>query len=171
MGLGYVTATRGGSHQDARPVYRPDDPENDPGFEPQPLYCMRTQNHSALGDSLVLCRFAFERMFGMELGENSHEEVPLIRHVTGWDMDLDELMQIGERIYNLERVINVGRGECRSREKLPWRIANEPIPDGPSKGWYCPDGELQTMLDRYYQLRGWDSNGIPTPEKLRDLGL
>jgi aldehyde:ferredoxin oxidoreductase len=48
---------------------------------------------------------------------------------------------------------------------------HEPIPDGPSAGMHCPPDELSAMLDRYYALRGWDSNGVPTPERLAALGL
>jgi aldehyde:ferredoxin oxidoreductase len=48
---------------------------------------------------------------------------------------------------------------------------NEPIPDGLVKGRFCPRDELDKMLDEYYRLRGWDENGIPTDEKLREPGL
>jgi aldehyde:ferredoxin oxidoreductase len=48
---------------------------------------------------------------------------------------------------------------------------HEPIPDGPSKGRYCAKEDLDKMLDKYYALRGWDQNGIPTNEKLAELGL
>jgi len=56
MGLGYATSTRGGSHHDTRPKY-PSEPGADPGFDDQPEHCVQTQNFTALGDSLVLCRF------------------------------------------------------------------------------------------------------------------
>jgi aldehyde:ferredoxin oxidoreductase len=48
---------------------------------------------------------------------------------------------------------------------------NEPIPDGPSRGRYCPEDELEKMLAAYYRLRGWDENGIPTPARLKELGI
>jgi aldehyde:ferredoxin oxidoreductase len=48
---------------------------------------------------------------------------------------------------------------------------NEPIPDGKLKGRYCPQEELDKMLDQYYTLRGWTRDGIPTPDKLQELGL
>ena len=168
MGLGYATSTRGGSHHDTRPTYYATDPDIDPGFEHQPEYCIQSQHNTAVGDSLVICRFLHEMAFGMQL---SNSLVPAVQQVTGWDIDLDELRTIGERIYNLERIINVNRGINRSRDALPYRVTNEPIPDGPSQGWYCPQKELDAMLDRYYQLRGWDKNGIPTYGKLSELGL
>lgn len=168
MALAYATSTRGGSHHDARPVYLADDPENDPGFDGQPEYCVNSQHNTAVGDSLVICRFLQERAFGGQLNDSL---IPVIRYVTGWDIDLDELNTIGERIYNMERMINVKRGVNRSMDTLPYRVMNEPIPDGSSKGRYCPKEELDKMLDTYYRLRGWDEDGIPSSGKLSELGL
>jgi aldehyde:ferredoxin oxidoreductase len=65
----------------------------------------------------------------------------------------------------------VREGVRRSEDVLPYRVMYEPIPDGPSKGMYCPPEELNAMLDEYYHLRGWDRNGVPTPERLQALGL
>lgn len=109
-----------------------------------------------------------ERAFGGQLNDSL---IPVIRYVTGWDIDLDELNTIGERIYNLERMINVKRGVNRSMDTLPYRVMNEPIPDGPSKGRYCPKEKLDKMLDTYYRLRGWDEDGIPSSGKLSELSL
>jgi aldehyde:ferredoxin oxidoreductase len=100
---------------------------------------------------------------------DSIEEV--IRLVTGWDMDMDEVMKIGERVYNLERLINVTRGVDRSADIPPYRVLHEPISEGPSKGRYCPEETFQQLLDEYYQIRGWDSQGKPTSEKLAELRL
>ena len=166
MGLSYATSTRGGSHHDARGIYR--DPEVDPGFDDQADYCVRSQHMTAIGDSLVMCRFLSERAFGMVLDESI---LPLIKYVTGWDCSLNELETTGERIYNLERMINVQRGVERKMDRLPYRVMNEPIPDGPVKGRHVPVSEMNTMLDNYYELRGWDKNGIPTEKKLIDLTI
>ena len=87
------------------------------------------------------------------------------------DVDVEELETIGERIYNLERLISCRRGASRIHDVLPYRTMNEPIPDGPAKGRYCPKEHLDAMLDEYYGLRGWDSNGVPTPGTLAALGL
>jgi aldehyde:ferredoxin oxidoreductase len=54
---------------------------------------------------------------------------------------------------------------------LPFRASTQPIPDGPSKGMYTPPDEFKGMLEEYYRLRGWDTNGIPTGEKLMALDL
>ncbi|MEA3487429.1 MAG: aldehyde ferredoxin oxidoreductase C-terminal domain-containing protein, partial [Thermodesulfobacteriota bacterium] len=165
MGLAYATSTRGGSHQDGRPYYAGKD---DPYSDENPEHCIDTEHNSAVGDSLVMCRFLQERAFGMKLNDSY---LPVIRYVTGWDIDLDELVAIGERIYNLERIINVKRGANRSTAMLPYRVMNESVPDGPCKGRYVPQAKLDRMLDSYYRLRGWDRDGVPANDKLSELGL
>lgn len=166
MGLAYATSTRGGSHHDARPNYT--DPETEPGFDEQPAYTIQSQNNTAIGDSLVICRFVQERVFGVRLNESY---LPVLNAITGWDVTLGELERIAERIYTLERLINVRRGADREGASLPWRVMNEPIPEGPSRGRYCPQGELEKMLSAYYRLRGWDGAGRPTTAGLEKLGI
>ena len=95
----------------------------------------------------------------------------MVRAVTGWDMTAEELEKVGERVINLERLFNVREGVRRKDDVLPWRVMHEPIPDGPSAGMYCPPEELSPMLDRYYALRGWDPDGVPTNERRAALGL
>jgi aldehyde:ferredoxin oxidoreductase len=95
----------------------------------------------------------------------------MVRAVTGWDMTLEELERVGERIINLERLFNVREGVRRAQDALPWKVMHEPIPDGPSAGAYCPPDELSAMLDEYYALRGWDGEGIPTASRLATLDL
>ena len=62
-------------------------------------------------------------------------------------------------------------GVRRSHDTLPYRVMYEPVPEGMHKGMHCPPEELEGMLDTYYKLRGWNPEGIPTPEKLQTLGL
>jgi aldehyde:ferredoxin oxidoreductase len=168
MSIGYATATRGGSHHDTRPT-----PQYAQGYdrrspEGKPEFAVRSQHFTAVDDSLVLCRFTSERGFGLYVDE---PYAAMVHAVTGWDMTVDELERIGERVINLERLFNVREGVRREHDALPWRVMHEPIPDGPSAGAYCPPEELSMMLDRYYALRGWDADGVPTPERLTTLGL
>jgi aldehyde:ferredoxin oxidoreductase len=65
----------------------------------------------------------------------------------------------------------VREGVRRSQDVLPYRVMYEPVPEGMHKGMHCPPDELNAMLDAYYALRGWTSEGIPTSEKLQSLGL
>jgi aldehyde:ferredoxin oxidoreductase len=95
----------------------------------------------------------------------------MVQAITGWDVTVDELERAGERIVNLERLYNVREGVRRASDTLPWRVMHEPIPDGPSAGMHCPPAELDAMLDRYYALRGWDADGVPTAERLSALAL
>jgi aldehyde:ferredoxin oxidoreductase len=166
MSLAYAVATRGGSHHDARPNYAAVDP--DPGFDPQPEYVLKSNYFTAVGDSLVICRFIAERGVGTPLNEDMAK---IVNAVTGWSFSLQDLEKIGERIYNLERLINVQRGVSRKDDTLPYRVMEEPIPGGPAKGRHCPQENLDHMLDRYYALRGWSSEGIPTEAKLQELDL
>lgn len=92
----------------------------------------------------------------------------LLNAATGAGYDLDELIRAGERIFNAERIFMVKAGLSRRDDSLPPRMLQEPIPDGPGRGSVC---HLEKMLDPYYQARGWDETGVPTEEKLRELGL
>jgi aldehyde:ferredoxin oxidoreductase len=168
MSIGYATATRGGSHHDTRPTpqYAQNFDRRTP--EGKPEFAVRSQHFTAVDDSLVVCRFTSERGFGLYLGE---PYATMVRAVTGWDVTVDELEQVGERIINVERLFNVREGVTRQDDVLPWRVMHEPIPDGPSAGMHCPPEELGAMLDRYYSLRGWDADGVPTKARLAALGL
>ncbi|UCH31661.1 MAG: hypothetical protein JSV05_09270, partial [Candidatus Bathyarchaeota archaeon] len=70
--------------------------------------------------------------------------------------------------YNLERLFNVREGLTRANDNLPKRLLEEPLPEGPAKGQVV---NLKPLLDAYYEFRGWNKMGIPTPEKLDELGL
>jgi len=168
LSIGYATATRGGSHHDTRPT-----PQYAAGFDRKstdgkPAFAVRSQHFTAVGDSLVVCRFTSERGFGMYVEE---PYARMMRAITGWNVTVDELERAGERIVNLERLFNVREGVRRRDDALPWRVMHEPIPDGPSAGMHCPPAELDAMLDDYYALRGWDADGVPTPARLAALSL
>jgi aldehyde:ferredoxin oxidoreductase len=62
----------------------------------------------------------------------------------------------------------VKAGFSRKDDSLPKRLTQEPLPEGAAKGSVC---HLDEMLDEYYQEQGWTNDGIPTEEKLKELGL
>jgi aldehyde:ferredoxin oxidoreductase len=168
MSIGYATSTRGGSHHDTRPTrqYGSDEP-----FTPEnaPAFAARSQHFTALGDSLTQCRFVSEGGWGKEINDRYRDA---LRYATGWALSTDDVETIGERVYTLERLVNVQRGVAdREADSLPYRVMHEPIPDGPSEGMYCPPEELERMLDDYYAFRGWTDDGVPTPETLERLSL
>ena len=168
MSIGYPTATRGGSHHDARPTLQYIGEFNRLVPQGQASFAIRTQNLTALGDSLTQCRFTSERGYGGLINENYAK---MINTVTGWSLTTEDVERLGERIYNLERVFNVREGVSKKDDQLPYRVMSQPIPSGPSKGMYCPSEELDSMLKEYYHLRGWTDQGVPTREKLLELQL
>lgn len=87
---------------------------------------------------------------------------------TGYDFNEEVLMTLGDRIYNLERLFNLKAGIDPSQDTLPKRLLDDPIPDGPLKGEVA---KLSDMLPAYYQERGWSAEGIPSEDKLQQLGL
>ncbi len=118
-------------------------------------------------DSLIICKFSRGTYY-----KEFEDLAKLYTLVTGWETTPEEMRLKGERINNLARVINVREGLGRKDDTLPWKVMNVPIPDeGPSKGAYVTQEELDLMLDDYYEVRGWTRDGIPTPEKLKALGM
>jgi aldehyde:ferredoxin oxidoreductase len=121
-----------------------------------------TQNIMCLFDALKLCKFT---LFG---GLKLTPIAQWYGMVTGVSMRLLELLHIGERLYNLKRLYNVRCGISRKDDTLPGRFltlkreGDGLIPHLP------PLGE---MLSDYYRVRGWNEEGIPTPEKRKELGL
>ena len=165
-GISYAVSHRGGTHQDGRPIYFPNESENEQSsgdrFAGMAELCASTFDNSTIGDSLVLCRFIQERTFGYALTEAYAE---YIRALTGWDdYDLAEVSETAERICTIERLISTDRGLDRNHDTLPYRVRNEPIPAGPSAGRCCDDATLETLKDQYYALRRWDDLGRPTGE-------
>ena len=92
----------------------------------------------------------------------------MLNYATGAGYTQESLLQAGERVYNLERMFLVRAGFSQADDTLPKRMLEEPMPQGAAKGQVV---ELTPMLDEFYNLRGWDQNGIPTQEKLAALGL
>jgi aldehyde:ferredoxin oxidoreductase len=119
-------------------------------------------------DSLILCKFSRGVMY-----EGLEDMAKYYRLATGLEMTAEELRKAGERINNLARVINIREGKgTREYDTLPWKIMHVPVPDeGVAKGAVVSKKEFDIGLDDYYNVRGWTKDGIPTPEKLKELGL
>ena len=168
MSLGYATSTRGGSHHDTRPTLQYGTEHDNTTPDGKPEFAVHNQHFTAVGDSLTQCRFVSERGFGGMLNDHYPR---MINAVTGWDLSLEEVERIGERIWNLERAFNVREGVGREQDVLPHRVMHEPVPEGMHQGMHCPPDELNGMLDDYYALRGWTPDGVPSPERLQALEL
>ncbi|MDR3573804.1 MAG: aldehyde ferredoxin oxidoreductase family protein [Anaerolineaceae bacterium] len=124
-------------------------------------YVILHQNASAAIDSLVICKFT-----NMAVSEEYFART--LTAVTGIPYATNDLIRVGERVWNLERLYNLREGFTRAEDTLPDRILNEPVKDGPSKGWVS---KLEPMLKEYYRGRGWDEQGVPKPHKLAELKL
>lgn len=121
----------------------------------------------AVIDSLVVCKFSRGTYF-----KEWEDMSKLYSVVTGYEMTPDELKLAGERINNIGRVFNVREGLGRKDDTLPYMVMHNPIPDeGPSKGAVFTQAELDLLLDDYYEARGWTKEGIPTEQKLKELGM
>ena len=124
------------------------------------------QDYGAISDTPIVCAFP------LDFGWLSIEFVgQLLVAATGINKfgEPGYLMKVGERICNLERCFNVRDGFSRKDDTLPKRFLTEPLQKGPAEGQIVR--HLDVVLDKYYDLRGWTHEGIPTPEKLRELGL
>ncbi len=77
-------------------------------------------------------------------------------------------MKVGERVNNLVRLFNIREGLTRDLDTLPKRFFNEPLEEGPSRGRVV---RLDQLMDEYYMVRGWDEDGVPGQEKLKELGI
>jgi aldehyde:ferredoxin oxidoreductase len=114
-----------------------------------------------LVDSSDICLFT---TFALGLPEIS----AMLRGTTGLNYSDEDMLKIGERIWNLERMFNLEAGLSKADDTLPPRLLNEPVKSGPAKGKVA---ELDVMLEEYYQTRGWYQDGLPTEEKLQDLAI
>jgi aldehyde:ferredoxin oxidoreductase len=119
------------------------------------------QNVSAAIDSLVVCKFT-------NMGVADEYFARVLSAVTGIKYATGDMTQVGERVWNMERLYNLREGFTKKDDTLPARLLQDAPTEGPSKGWVV---QLEPMLKEYYRTRGWDEQGVPTPKKLADLGL
>lgn len=126
----------------------------------KPSLVKYTQDLSAVYDSLVMCKH-----YAIEFDEDYI--ALLLSSVTGVDFSKERVLLIGERIWNLARLFNLREGLTRKDDSLPPKL-RKPLKEGPAAGKEIP---FEVMLDTYYQVRGWTKEGIPTKDKLNELGL
>ena len=118
-------------------------------------------------DSFIVCKFSRGTYY-----KELEDMTKLYTLVTGIEMTPEELKRSGERINNVARLFNIREGLGRKDDTLPYKVMHLPIQDeGPSKGAYVTQEELDLLLDDYYMARGWTRDGVPTIEKLKELGM
>ena len=129
----------------------------------------RAQDFGSVVDSLVTCKM----LVGWTHTGQTTQPAQLLEwlnQVTGWQMTIEDLIQAGERIFNLKRMISVRRGISRKDDTLPGRFLTTKLGGGVG-GTAENLPPLGTMLNEYYAHRGWAEDGIPTKEKLKALDL
>ncbi len=165
MGLSYATNNRGGCHVRGYMI-APEIagmPEKLDRFslEGKEVWTKIFQDLTSVIDSLGLCLFT-----SFALG--AQEYADLYNAATGENLTADELLACGDRIFNNERLFNLQEGYSIKDDTLPKRLLEEPMPDGPAKGHVH---QLDKLLPKYYELRGWDEKGVPTTKTKQSLGL
>jgi len=170
-GLAYMTSTRGACHLRAG-FYAPElvgkfwrwegiDRFSAVGKGPM---VATMENFMCVYDSVGLCKFSRGFYLIAKLPE-------VLEAISGLKFTEDELLKIGERIHNMKGNFNAREGVTRKDWLLPPRILQDPIPEGVSKGHKISAEEMNMMLDDYMKARGWSSDGVPSPEKLNELGI
>src|SRR5512136_702758 len=164
-GLATATSVRGGDHVYGymiSPEILGSPQKLDPYItKGKPQWVKTFQDLTAAIDASGMCLFT-----SFALGPEDYAD--LLSATTGMKIDTAELLKVGERIWNLQKLYNIKRGFGRKDDTLPARLLNEPLKEGPATGQVWRGEE---MLDEYYTLRGWDKEGTPTREKIKELGL
>ncbi|MDH3693454.1 MAG: aldehyde ferredoxin oxidoreductase family protein [Gammaproteobacteria bacterium] len=158
MGLGYATSNRGACHL-KHDTFAEDMEDQTGQGKAQP--CKDSQDRTSVIDSTGLCLFT-TAAWGIE------EFRVQLNAACDYDWSEDEITKCGERIWNLERMFNLKAGFTKADDTLPKRLLETPAPSGTAKGKVC---QLDVMLPEYYDLRGWDSEGVPTDDTLGRLGI
>ena len=159
MGLAYATAERGACHLRAFPLFV-DDP-----FKLKVLArtVIDQQNANAAKWSICFCDF-----WG---SVNTTIMADLLTAGLGRQISAEDLNKAGERIWNLNRIFNLKAGFGVRDDTLSDKITKQALKNGPHNGRVLSQADLVAMRALYYHLRGWDEEGKPNPEKLRELGL
>ncbi|MEK9556133.1 MAG: aldehyde ferredoxin oxidoreductase C-terminal domain-containing protein, partial [Gammaproteobacteria bacterium] len=165
MGLTYATSNRGACHLRSYTVASEvlgipvkTDPLTTEG---KPGLVMAFQDATAAFDASGLCIFT---SFAWGLGDIQ----PQIDAACEGDWSEAKLQEVGERIWNMEKLFNLEAGFTKEDDQLPKRLTTEAATEGPAKGLVAGVPE---MLPEYYEIRGWDKDGVPTADKLKSLGL
>ncbi|MCK5631852.1 aldehyde ferredoxin oxidoreductase, partial [Candidatus Bathyarchaeota archaeon] len=183
--LGIATSTRGADHLRSRPAI---DMYGLPGDMLKEIYggSVATDYSSydgksrmvwwqellyAVTDSIGVCKF--QTVFCAVHAPKWQEFSNLIHLATGMKLSKAELMEIGERIYTLERLFNLREGFSRKDDNLPERYFTEATPIGlpVARNKKIDRKKFEEMLNEYYELHGWDNQGVPKTETLRNLNL
>ena len=183
--LGMAVATRGADHLRSRPaidlyglpeevlerIYGGKVSSDSTSYEGKSRMIHWHELEYAVVDSLGLCKW--QTIFISVNAPSFDEWTKLIAYATGLELNRQDLMEIGERIYTIERMFNVREGFTRKDDYPPKRMFKEKTNSGPAKvkEKSLDSKKFNQLLDEYYALHGWDMEGIPKPETLTRLRL
>ena len=119
-----------------------------------------------LTDSMIVCHFTWHFPLSRE------EKIKLVNGATGHNYDFDSISKFGQRVDTLTRLFNVAEGFSRADDTLPQKFW-KPQTTGNAEGMkaFIDEKDFERSLEKYYELRGWNSKGIPTQETIEYLGL
>ncbi len=179
--LGIATSSRGADHLRSRPtldilgipaefrneIYQREINPDPTAYETKEHLIVFHEDIYAIIDSLGICKFVCHGFNSPKLLKPKHFK-ELIQISTGLDFTEQDLWNVGKRIVQTERRINVSLGVSRKDDRVPKRYFDDPMPLKPeiSQGHYIERGKFEKMLSRYYHLRGWDEEGIPPVEEV-----
>ncbi len=168
MMLAYMTCDVGAHHNRAWSITYDIETGRDTVTRDKADKVIELQHIRPLFDCLGTCRLQW-----VEIGFPLELYPPMVRAVTGLDRSLSDLLHISERVWNLTRCfwIRENQGFGRSWDMPPARYWKDEMVDGPTQGTKLTLDQIGQLLDYYYERRGWDDQGIPTPEKLAELDL
>lgn len=138
------------------------------GTEGKTQVAIWSENLVSLFNSLVTCMFAATGQYLLVgIGPTLFSEI--LNHITGWNTDYEEVMGVGERVFNAQRLFNYrlkgwDRNQDRWSDQRVYELAKRGIWRGKIVPW-------EKTLEEYYHLRGWSDRGLPTPEKLKELKI
>ena len=173
-GLNYATAYTGADHnrgyafQEIFDVPIPEKVDRNATKGKGILTVWNQDIRSVTCDCAPMCAFLMDMAMPAIACENTAN---LVNAAAGTHFTPGEIRKIGERLNNVAKLFNMGEGFTRKDDSFPKRVMTEPIKAGASKGALISQEALDEMLDEYYAERGWDKDGIPTPEKLKELGI
>jgi aldehyde:ferredoxin oxidoreductase len=166
MALAYMTSDRGACHLRSYPFGREVSGVL-PWFsrEQKAEFVKRQQDEKAAQECLGVCQFPYG------IGLLTDDLPNLLSAASGEEWTYERLCAVGERVWNVSRAFNARLGVDRQADYLPRRFSETPMPDGMGAGHALSRADQDWLLDRYYHLRGWDAQGIPTAETWERLRL
>ncbi len=165
IGLNYATSNRGACHVRgytvASEVLGIPVKTEPTATEGKPELVKAFQDATTIFDAAGVCLFT---SFAWSVADVQ----PQVQAACEGDWSMEKMGVVGERIWNLEKMYNLRAGFTKKDDDLPKRLKTEACKTGPAKGVVS---HVEEMLPVYYQVRGWDTEGVPTAETKARLGL